>query len=71
MLRLPAGIVLDSLSVSDCAVYNIQQSETGAEYTTISWQQQGAPEVIVEYGPTGFAPGNGTVVTTNTSPLTI
>lgn len=71
VLRLPAGIVLDSLSVSDCAVYNIQQSETGAEYTTISWQQQGAPEVIVEYGPTGFAPGNGTVVTTNTSPLTI
>lgn len=71
VLRMHSSVVVDSLSVSDCAAYGFRQGETGAEHTVISWQQQGSPEVVVEYGPTGFARGSGTTMTATASPLNI
>ena len=37
----------------------------------LEWEQQGSPTVNVDYGPLGFAPGEGATVTATTSPLRI
>lgn len=38
---------------------------------TITWTTGGATDWQIEYGPTGFTPGNGTLIGTSTNPTTI
>lgn len=64
-------VQLSHLSVSDCAVYNINMAENEAGHAILEWEQQGMPTVSVTYGPIGFADGEGTVVTATESPLRI
>ena len=71
VLRVQNNTLIDSLSVSDCAAYGFHWGETGAEHTTIIWQQQGSPMVRVEYGATGFSQGQGLVATATASPFSI
>ena len=62
---------ISHLSVDTCAAYAFAMTETETDHITFEWEQQGHPTVIVEYGPLGFAPGQGTVVTATTPPLRI
>ena len=59
------------LSVSTCAAYNTRLQETEADRAIFTWDQQGLPTVSVEYGPTGFPSGSGTVVSAMVPPLQI
>ncbi len=64
-------IDIQHLSVDSCAAYAFAMTETETDHITLDWEQQGSPTVNVEYGPLGFAPGQGTVVTATTPPLRI
>ena len=64
-------IQVTHLSVDSCAAYHFAMSETETDHIVLEWEQQGTPTVSVEYGPVGFAAGEGTVVSTTTSPLRI
>ena len=59
------------LSVDTCAAYAFAMTENETGHVVLEWQQQGNPTAVVEYGPLGFAPGNGTVVTASAPPLRI
>ncbi len=58
-LLTPTGsgtIFLDEISVTTCAI-----GEASASSNTVSWRSwHGADSVIIEYGPAGFTPGDGT-----------
>lgn len=43
----------------------------GSDTAQISWTSGGATEWIVQYGPAGFVPGTGTIVSTTSNPFTI
>lgn len=62
---------VEHLSVDTCAAYNIAITENESNHLILEWEQQGAPTVSVEYGPIGFVPGQGTLLTADTSPLRI
>ena len=57
-LRTPAGsgaIYLDEMAVTACAI-----GETTAGMGTVAWRSwHGSDSVIIEYGPAGFTPGDG------------
>ena len=59
------------LSVDTCAAYAFAMTENETGHVVLQWQQQGNPTVNVEYGPLGFASGQGTVATATASPLRI
>ena len=50
-------LYLDDLSVTECAISDVTASSTG-RVTWRSWH--GADSVLIEYGPAGFTPGDGT-----------
>lgn len=55
-----------------CAMINNDLAATNVTaYTAdLSWTHPGTPaSYIIEYGPTGFAPGTGTITTSTTSPV--
>lgn len=60
-----------NLSVTTCAAYHVQLTETEADRALFTWESQGQPTVSIEYGPTGFAAGSGTVISATTPPLMI
>ena len=59
------------LSVDTCAAYAFAMTENETGHVVLEWQQQGSPTAVVEYGPLGFAPGQGTTVEATASPLRI
>lgn len=63
--------VVDSVSVSRCAAYDLYMSETEADHVVFDWGQQGNPTVSVEYGEHGFASGSGTSISATAPPLRI
>ena len=53
---------------------NLVSTGTGSDYVTLNWTEMGdATSWIIEYGPTGFVPGqgNGTTETASTHPYTV
>ena len=64
-------IGINHLSVDTCAAYNFAMVESETGHVVLEWEQQGSPTVNVDYGPLGFAPGEGATVTATTSPLRI
>ncbi|MBO7445390.1 MAG: fibronectin type III domain-containing protein, partial [Bacteroidales bacterium] len=52
--------------------YNIQASDLTTNSVTLTWSQNGtATSWDIEYGPSGFTPGTGTVETAYNSPYTV
>ncbi len=70
-LRYRGTLEVSHLSVSDCAAFDFRMEEEETDHVVIGWEQQGSPTVSVEYGPLGFVPGTGTVVTSGNPPLRI
>lgn len=70
-LRFRGSLEVNHLSVSDCAAFDFRLEEEENDHVTIGWEQQGTPTVTVEYGPMGFTPGTGRVVTAHQPPLRI
>lgn len=68
-LRTPTGsgtMYMDDLAVTDCAIGELATTATG----TLTWRSwHGVDSVVIEYGPAGFTPGDGTgtSVTVNTT----
>lgn len=50
---------------------NLAATNVTAYTADISWTTGGAGAWVVEYGPTGFTPGTGTIITTGTNPETL
>src|SRR5690554_2680204 len=61
----PAAVDNISIQTFNCnAPYDLASSDEGKFGATVSWNDSiSAPSFIVEYGPAGFTPGNGTTVT--------
>ncbi len=55
----------------DGQVSAVSSAVTGETSADISFTSPGASNVVLEYGPTGFTPGTGTVVAAATSPYSI
>lgn len=50
---------------------NFSVVSSGANDVTISWTTGSAANWQIEYGPAGFNPGSGTVISVNTNPYTV
>ena len=50
---------------------NFQATASTTTSVTLSWTTGGATTWNIEYGPIGFVPGNGTVVSATTNPFTV
>lgn len=70
-----SDIAIDDISIDDapnCPKPTLLQvTNTTATEITISWTTGGASDWQIEYGPTGFANGSGTIINTSTNPFTI
>ena len=63
---------LDDITVNRCRVGNVSSYSHTSTTFTIRWTTEGSTDSVeVEYGPSGFTPGSGTIVSNATSPLTI
>ncbi len=75
LLAVGSGTVtVDELRLARCLlsgqrVYNITESEATLAWDTLLMADGAA--VLVEYGPAGFTPGTGTLVTATQCPLTL
>lgn len=50
---------------------NVQASSSYQDSITVSWDDRGATQWIVEYGPVGFTPGSGDTLLVTGSPNTV
>ena len=50
---------------------NLANDNTTETTTDISWSSVSATSWLIEYGPAGFEPGEGTVIATNSNPYTL
>ena len=50
---------------------NLANDNTTETSTEISWSSVSATSWLIEYGPAGFEPGEGTVIATNSNPYTL
>jgi len=50
---------------------NLANDNTTETSTEISWNSTSATSWLIEYGPAGFEPGEGTVIATNSNPYTL
>jgi PKD repeat protein len=70
----PGDIAIDEVAIEDIACPQssnfIITGETSSSID-LSWVSGGSAGQIIEYGPTGFAPGSGTSISFTASPATI
>lgn len=70
-LLTPTGsgtMYMDDLSVTDCAIGEVSTTATG----TVTWRSwHGVDSVIIEYGPSGFAPGDSIALRDTVSGISI
>ena len=62
---------IDDVRVNSCAAYNFRMTEMEGDHVTIEWDQQGTPDVVITYGPRGFAAGEGETIHPTASPCRI
>ncbi|MGX8712679.1 MAG: choice-of-anchor J domain-containing protein [bacterium] len=63
----PAAYI-DDLHVAPCGASRMRITEVEANHVTFDWEQTGTPQIIIEYGLTGFIRGTGQIVTVVTPP---
>ncbi|NNK70234.1 MAG: hypothetical protein HKO96_07125, partial [Flavobacteriaceae bacterium] len=63
----------DEITVPACSeATNVQSQSIGIDQAVISWSDSNTDATFtVEYGPTGFVPGNGTLRDTNTNEVSL
>lgn len=70
-----SAIAIDDLSVHEqpsCPKpANLAVMGATANSITLGWTSGGANDWQIEYGPSGFTPGSGTIVAANTNPFTV
>ncbi len=70
------GFALNISCCNACSCGNgpsgLQILNSGSNYVEISWTANAAaPQYLIEYGPVGFTPGTGTLITTGSTTYTI
>lgn len=67
-------LTIDELRIARCMVDNVRLFNLTESSLTLAWDTvvlAAGATVQVEYGPRGFVPGTGTLVTANAQPLTL
>ena len=67
VLRSSADIFLDNLTAARCGIGDATVTDDGI----VGWQQWFCTAVQIEYGPSGFTPGDGTDTVVSGSPFVI
>lgn len=66
------SIYIDDISIETCGLWNVSLYQRNAYNIWLTWTEYGNPaNVNVEYGPTGFNPGDGVTINGVSSPLHI
>lgn len=70
-----SDIAIDLIEITTCvtcpAPTNLTTSNITHEAVDLAWTTGGASAWIIEYGPTGFTPGSGTMQMVGTNPYTL
>ncbi len=70
----PGDIAIDEVSIDNIACpqsSNFAVSNVSANTVDLTWSNGGSAGQLIEYGPSGFSPGSGTILSTSASPFTV